>query len=79
MTLAWHWAQYNLDTEAPNVSMLSSSKFDKYEYLTGKDLCYKSGTIEQAKFEYFPLHQIFNKDLERDDKTNGLLKRLWNG
>ena len=41
-----------------------------------KDLGYKSGTIEQAKFEYFPLHQIFNKDLERDDKTNGLLKRL---
>ena len=56
--------------------MLSSCKFDKYEYLTGKDLGYKSGTIEQAKFEYFPLHQIFNKDLERDDKTNGLLKRL---
>ena len=58
--------------------MLSSSKFDKYEYLTGKDLGYKSGTIEQAKFEYSPLYQIFNKDLERerDDKTNGLLKKL---
>lgn len=58
--------------------MLSSGKFDKYEYLTDKDLGYKSGTIEQAKFEYSPLHQIFNKDLERerDDKTNGLLKRL---
>ena len=46
--------------------MLSSSKFDKYEYLTGKDLGYKSGTIEQAKFEYSPLYQIFNKDLERE-------------
>ena len=51
---------------------------NKYEYLTGEDLGLKPSTIEQAKFEYSPLGKIFNKGLDKDDKKEGLLKRLEN-
>ena len=51
---------------------------DKYEYLTGEDLGLKPSTIEQTKFEYSPLSKIFNKGLNKDDKKEGLFKRLKN-
>ena len=51
---------------------------DKYEYLAGEDLGYKPGVVEQAKFEYSPLGKIFNKGLDKEDKKEGLLKRLKN-
>ena len=38
----------------------------------------KPSTIEQARFEYSPLGKIFNKWLEKDDKKEGLFKRLEN-
>ena len=38
----------------------------------------KPNTIEQAKFEYSPLGKIFNKGLDKDDKKEGLFKRLKN-
>ena len=34
--------------------------------------------IEQTKFEYSPLGKIFNKGLDKDDKKEGLFKRLKN-
>ena len=71
-------AQYNLDREAAKISGLLSIKLDKYEYLTGEDLGYKPGVVEQAKFEYFPLSKVFNKGLKRDDEEKGLLQRLKN-
>ena len=37
---------------------MSSNDLDKYEYLTGEDLCLKPSTIEQAKFEYYPLGKL---------------------
>ena len=36
-------AQCNLDREEANISALSSSQLEKYEYLKGKDLGYKQG------------------------------------
>ena len=57
---------------------MSSNNLDKYEYLTGEDLGLKPSTIEQAKFEYSPLGKIFNKGLDKDDKKEGLFKRLKN-
>ena len=57
---------------------MSSNDLDKYEYLTGEDLDLKPSTIEQAKFEYSPLGKIFNKGLDKDDKKEGLFKRLKN-
>ena len=53
--------QYNLGRKAAKISALSSNNLDKYEYLTGEDLGLKPSTIEQAKFEYFPLGKILNK------------------
>ena len=71
-------AQYDLDRKAAKISALSSNNLDKHEYLTGKDLGLKSSTIEQAKFEYFPLGKIFNIGLDKDDQKEGLFKRLKN-
>ena len=51
---------------------------DEYELLTGEDLDLKPSTIEQTKFEYSPLGEIFNKGLSEDDKKEGLFKRLEN-
>ena len=71
-------AQYDLDRKAAKISTLSSNNLDKYEYLTGEDLGLKPSTAEQAKFEYSPLGKIFNKGLDKDDKKEGLFKRLKN-
>ena len=46
--------------------------------MTGKDLGYKPGVVEKAKFEYSPLDKVFNKGLEKEDKKQELLKRLKN-
>ena len=71
-------AQYDLDREAAKIFALSSNNLDKYEYQTGEDLGIKPSTIEKAKFEYSPLGKIFNKGLSKDDKKEGLLKKLKN-
>ena len=71
-------AKYDLDRKAAKISALSSNNLDKYEYLTGEDLGLKPSTVEQAKFEYSPLGKIFNKGLSKDDKKEGLFKRLEN-
>ena len=71
-------AEYDLDRKAANISALSSNNLDKYEYLTGEDLGLKPNTIEQARFEYFPLGEIFNKGLDKDGQKEGLFKRLKN-
>ena len=67
-------AQYDLDRKAK----FSSNNLDKYEYLTGEDLGLKPSTVEQDKFEYFPLSKTFNRGLDKDDKKEGLFKRLKN-
>ena len=70
--------QYDLNRKSAKISALSSKELHKYEYLTGEDLGYKSGKSEHAKFEHSPLAQVFNKGLEKDDKKEGVLKRLKN-
>ena len=71
-------AQYDLDKKAAKVSALSSNSLDKYEYLTGEALGLNPSTIEQAKFEYSPLGKTFDKRLDKDDKKEGMFKRLKN-
>ena len=46
--------------------------------MTGADLGYKPGVIEQTKFEYSPLTKVFNKGLEKEGEKEGLLKILKN-
>ena len=69
-------APYDLDRLAAKISPYSSGDFRKYEYLTGEDLGYKPSVVEQAKFEYFQLGKICNKELPEEDKKEGLFKRL---
>ena len=71
-------ADYNLYRKNAKTSGLSSGKLDKYEYLTGVDLGYRPDPVQKAKFEYSPLCQVFNKGLTKDEKSEGLLKRLKN-
>ena len=62
-------AQYDLDREAAKISSLSSKGLEKYEYLTGEDLGYKPGAVEQVKFEYSPLGEVFNKVFKKEIKS----------
>ena len=70
-------AQYDLDRKAAKISALSSNNLDKYEYLTGEDLGLKPSIVEQARFEYSPLGKRWWW-LDKDDKKEGLFKRLEN-
>ena len=71
-------AGYGLYRKNAKISALSSGKLDKHEYLTGEDLRYRPDTVQTAKFEYSPLGQVFNKGLDKSEKSEGLLKRLEN-
>ena len=68
-------AQYDLDRKAVKISAFSSDNLDKYKYLTGEDLGVKPSTVEQAKFEYFPLGKLFNKGLDKSE-TEKRLKNI---
>ena len=46
--------------------------------MTGEGIGLDISTIEQAKFERFPLGKIFNKGLDKDDKKEWLFRRLTN-
>ena len=71
-------ADYDLYRQNAEISALSSGDLNKYEYLTKKDLGYKPDPIQKAKFEYSPLGPVVNKGLKKDEKAEGLLKRLKN-
>ena len=57
---------------------MSSNTLDKYKYLTGEDLGFKSRTVEQAKFEYSPLGTVFNRGLKDEYKKEVFVKRVKN-
>ena len=54
--------QYDINRKAAEISVLSSVKIDKYEYLTGKNILRSNQQqiIEQAKFAYSP-YRLKNK------------------
>ena len=55
--------QYYINREAAQISVLSSGKIDKYQFLTGEELLpsNQKQIIEQAKFTYSPLGKAFEK------------------
>ena len=55
--------QYDLNREAAKISVLSSGKINKYEYLTGEEILpsNQKQIIEQAKFTYSPLGKASEK------------------
>ena len=71
-------AQYDLNRMSAEISAYSSGDLSKYQYLTKKDLGYKSNVFQQAKFEYSPLGEVFTDGLDKSDRKEGLLKRLKN-
>ena len=71
-------ARYDLDRLAAKISAYSSGDLRKCQYLTGEDLGYKPSIFEKAKFDYYPLGNIFTKGLNKDDQKEGLFKRLEN-
>ena len=64
-------AQYDLDRKAAKISALSFNNLDKYEYLTGEDLGFKTSTVEQTKFEYSLLGKILMKGWIKMIKKRG--------
>ena len=70
--------QHDLDRLAAKISALSSGELRKYEYQTDEDLGYQPSVLEQKKIDYSPLGIIFTKELDKEDKEEGLLKRLKN-
>ena len=68
--------QYDIYREAAKLSVLSSGKIDKYEYLTGVEILPSNQRqiIEHAKFAYSPLEKASEKQTE---KQVGTLKSLY--
>ena len=48
-------SDYDLYRKNAKIFAVNSRKVDKSEYLTGKDLGYRSDPVQKAKFEYSPL------------------------
>ena len=67
-----------LDRKSAEIFAKSSGELDKYEYLVGEDLDYKPDVLMQAKFEYSPLGKTITFGSAKEDKKEGLLKRLAN-
>ena len=63
--------QYNINTETPKLSALSSGKIDKYEYFTGEEILTfdQSRIIEQAKVTYFSLGKAFKEQNKNNSRT----------
>ena len=55
--------QYDINREAAKISVLSSGKADKYEFLTHEEVPFldQRRVIEQAKFTYYPSGKAFEK------------------
>ena len=62
--------QNDINRKAVEVSALSSSKIDTYEYLTEKKILSSNHKqiIEQAKFTFSPLGKAFEKQLKIKEK-----------
>ena len=58
--------QHGINREVAKISVLSSGKIHKYEYLTGEDILpsNQQQIIEQAKFTYSPLGKAFEKQIK---------------
>ena len=71
-------AHNNLYRQAAKTSALSSGELEKFEYLSGENVGFKPDVVQKAKFEYSPIGQVFDKELDTSDKNEGLLKKLKN-
>ena len=58
--------QYGINKKTAKMSVLSSGKIVKYEYLTSEEILHPNQRqiIEQAKFTYNPLNKAFQKQIK---------------
>ena len=58
--------QYDINKKTAKMSVLSSGKIVKYEYLTSEEILHPNQRqiIEQAKFTYNPLNKAFQKQIK---------------
>ena len=58
--------QYDINREAAKISVLSSGKIDKYEYLTGEEISpsKQQRIIQQEKFNYSSLGKALEKQIK---------------
>ena len=71
--------QYDINRKAAEISALSSSKIDKYENLTGKEILpsNQQQIIEQTKLNYSPLVKAFEKQTKIiEDQEENQIKAL---
>ena len=63
--------QCDINREAAKISVLSSGKIDKYEYVTGEKILPldQRRLIEQAKFYIFSIRKGFGKTNKNDWKA----------
>ena len=57
---------YDINREVAKISLLSSGKLRKYQYLTGEDILpsNQQQIIEQAKLTYYPSGKAFEKQIK---------------
>ena len=69
--------QYDINTDAAQISAFSSGKIDKYDYLTGEEILRSNQQqiIEEGKFTYSPLGKAFEKQTKtiEDQVKNKLM------
>ena len=71
--------QYKLDRLNAEISAFSSGDLNKYEFLTRKDLKYKTNALDKAKFEFSPLGKAFSIGLHKTAQgyqEEGVIKLL---
>ena len=61
--------QYDINSKAAKISVLSSGKIDKYEYLTGEEILpsNQKQIIGQPNFTYSPLAKTFGNQTKAID------------
>ena len=71
--------QYKVDRLNAEISAFSSGDLNKYEFLTRKDLKYKSNALDKARFEFSPLGKTFSTGLDKTAQgyqEEGVIKLL---
>ena len=58
--------QYKVDRINAEISAFLSGDFNKYEFLTRKDLKYKPNALDKARFQFSPLSQTFSTGLDKN-------------
>ena len=57
--------QYKVDRLNAEISAFSSGDLNKYEFLKGIDLNYKTNALDKARFEFSPFGKAFNEGLDK--------------